>query len=182
MASNGKGNAAGAGAVYGLGFIGAIVYYISTATSFSDLRNEGTLSLGFQGKRSRINFNTTWGTERDYISRQVGGNASIDLPGRNTTVGLAYTHSFDQVCDRDNGMAMPLERRALTHADPCNKSGGFFGKVVVTFQNGRVCDIRIEQTKKLDELSANLSSASASVSNSSWTSATRTASTKGWAW
>jgi hypothetical protein len=101
---------------------------ISTATQFSDLRNEGNLALGFQGKRSHITFNTTWGTERDYISRQVGGNASIDLAGKNTTMAIAYTHSFDQVCDRDNGMAMPLERRALTHADPCNKSGGFFGK------------------------------------------------------
>jgi hypothetical protein len=101
---------------------------ISTATSFSDLRNEGTVSLGFQGKRSRIGFTGTFGTERDYISRQVGGNASIDLPGRNTTLALAYTHSFDQVCDRDNGMAMPLERRALTHADPCDKSGLVFGK------------------------------------------------------
>jgi hypothetical protein len=29
---------------------------------------------------------------------------------------------------------------------------GFFGKVTVSFQNGRVCDIKIEQTKKLDEL------------------------------
>jgi len=31
-------------------------------------------------------------------------------------------------------------------------TGGFFGKVQVSFQNGRVCDIKIEQTKKLDEL------------------------------
>jgi hypothetical protein len=31
-------------------------------------------------------------------------------------------------------------------------SGGFFGKVTVSFQNGRVCDVKIEQTKKLDEL------------------------------
>jgi hypothetical protein len=31
-------------------------------------------------------------------------------------------------------------------------SGGFFGKVVVSFQNGKVCDVRIEQTKKLEEL------------------------------
>ena len=30
--------------------------------------------------------------------------------------------------------------------------GGFFGKVVVSFQNGKVSDVRIEQTKKLDEL------------------------------
>jgi hypothetical protein len=31
-------------------------------------------------------------------------------------------------------------------------AAGFFGKVVVSFQNGRVCDVKIEQTKKLDEL------------------------------
>ena len=29
---------------------------------------------------------------------------------------------------------------------------GFYGKVVVSFQNGKPCDLRIEQTKKLDEL------------------------------
>jgi hypothetical protein len=29
---------------------------------------------------------------------------------------------------------------------------GFYGKVLVSFQNGKPCDVRIEQTKKLDEL------------------------------
>jgi len=29
---------------------------------------------------------------------------------------------------------------------------GFYGKVTVSFQNGRPCDVRIEQTHKLDEL------------------------------
>jgi hypothetical protein len=101
---------------------------VSSATSFSDLRNEGNVALGFQGRRSKIAFSATVGTERDYLSRQVGGNASIDLPGRNTTIGLAYSHSFDQVCDIDNGQAMPLERRALTHNDPCAKSYGLSGK------------------------------------------------------
>lgn len=28
----------------------------------------------------------------------------------------------------------------------------FFGKVVVSFQNGKVCDIKVEQTHKLEEL------------------------------
>ncbi len=28
----------------------------------------------------------------------------------------------------------------------------FFGKVVVSFQNGRVSDVRIEETRKLEEL------------------------------
>jgi len=100
----------------------------TAATKFSDLRNEGTLSLGFRGKRSRIVFSGTFGTERDYLSRQVGGAASIDLAGRNTTVALAYTHGFDQICNRDNGMASPLEARALTGDDPCDKPSVVLGK------------------------------------------------------
>jgi hypothetical protein len=31
-------------------------------------------------------------------------------------------------------------------------AGGFYGKVTVSFQNGKVHDVRIEQTKKLAEL------------------------------
>lgn len=99
---------------------------VSTATTFSDFRNEGTFSLGFQGKRSRIVFAGTFGTERDYISRQLGGVASIDLVGRNTTVALAYTHGEDEVCNRDNGNATPLESRALIGDDPCDKKA-FYG-------------------------------------------------------
>jgi hypothetical protein len=94
---------------------------VSSATHFSDTRHEGTLALGFKGRRSKISFSGTFGTERDYLSRQIGGDASIDLPGRNTTVDLAYSHSFDTVCDKDNGDVMPLERRALTGADKCAK-------------------------------------------------------------
>jgi len=94
---------------------------VSTATKFSDVRHEGTLNFGFQGKRSRITFSGLFGTERDYISRQIGAAASIDLPGRNTTVGLAYTHGADQVCNKDNGMATPLESRALIGDDKCDK-------------------------------------------------------------
>ena len=102
----------------------ASVYQVdttTTATPFSDVRNEGTVSLGFRGRRSRLTFSGTFGTERDYLSRQLGASASVDLPGRNTTVGLAYTHGFDQVCNKDNGMASPLEARALVGDDPCEK-------------------------------------------------------------
>lgn len=101
---------------------------VSSATTFSDLRHEGTLGIGFRGRRSRINFSATVGTERDYLTRQFGGSASVDLPGRNTTIALAYSHSFDQVCDLDNGMLSPQEAKALTGADPCDKSNGLFGK------------------------------------------------------
>ena len=101
---------------------------VSSATRFSDLRQEGTATLGFNGKRSKIAFTATTGSERDYLAHSLGGEASIDLPGRNTTVAIAYTHSFDQVCDVDNSMVMPLQRVALTGADACHKQDLVFGK------------------------------------------------------
>lgn len=101
---------------------------VTSATKFSDTRQEGTVGFGFHGRRSRIDFSATLGTERDYLSHQIGGGASIDLPGRNTTVGVAYSHSFDQVCDKDNGTLTPEETKALTGADPCDKRAGVFGK------------------------------------------------------
>ncbi len=109
----------------------SVVYQVdavSSATKFSDVRHEGTIGLGFQGKRSKLSFSATLGTERDYLSRAFGGGASIDLPGRNTTIGLSYSHSYDLVCDKDNGSATPLESHALTGSDPCAKSGVVFGK------------------------------------------------------
>jgi len=109
----------------------ATVYQVDAvtgATEFTDLRHEGKLALGFRGRRSALTFTSVVGTERDYLTRQFGGNATIDLPGRNTTVSLAYSHSFDDVCDKDNADLMPLERRALTGADPCAKSAGIIGK------------------------------------------------------
>jgi hypothetical protein len=94
---------------------------ISTATTFTDTRHEGRISLGFRGKRSVFSVAASVGTERDYESIAVLGSAAIDLPGRNTNVALTYGHNFDQVCDKDNADVGPLERHALTGADPCPK-------------------------------------------------------------
>lgn len=44
----------------------------------------------------------------------------------------------------------PIDR-LLKYLEKLNNTG-FFGKVVVSFQNGRVCDVKIEQTKKLEDL------------------------------
>jgi Protein of unknown function (DUF3570) len=94
---------------------------VSSATKFSDLRHEGRLGLGFSGKRSRVSFSASTGRERDYLSATFGGDAAVDLPGKNTTIGVSYSHGFDQVCDRDNAMATPLELRPLRGSDPCDK-------------------------------------------------------------
>jgi hypothetical protein len=31
-------------------------------------------------------------------------------------------------------------------------ASGFYGRVTVSFQNGKVCDVKTEQNRKLDEL------------------------------
>ena len=49
-----------------------------------------------------------------------------------------------------NDVRSPIER-LLRFLEKC-ASGGFFGKVTISFQSGRVCDVKVEQTKKLDEL------------------------------
>jgi hypothetical protein len=92
---------------------------VSSATEFSDTRQVGKAGLSFQGRRSRLSAAYSYGAERDYRSQSVSGGASIDLPGKNTTFAISYTHNFDQVCDLDNGTATPLERRALTGANAC---------------------------------------------------------------
>ncbi|MCG8419859.1 MAG: DUF3570 domain-containing protein [Proteobacteria bacterium] len=100
---------------------------VSTATEFDDVRHEGRLSLGFKGSRSSLIMSAGVGTERDYSSITVGASGTIDLPGRNTSLSLSYTHNFDEVCDRDNGMLGILERKPLTGVDPCEKENGLFG-------------------------------------------------------
>ena len=49
------------------------------------------------------------------------------------------------------GAATPPSERLRRFLEKLSASG-FFGKVVISFQNGHVCDVRIEQTKKLEEL------------------------------
>jgi hypothetical protein len=95
---------------------------VSTATTFSDLRHQATLGMGLKGRRSQLGIVGGFGIERDYISVTAGGVGSIDLPGKNTNLALAYTHNFEQVCDKDNGELSILAREALTGADPCDKT------------------------------------------------------------
>ena len=95
---------------------------VSSATKFDDFRNEGSLTIGLHGRRSRLAVQTSVGVERDYLSITVGGLGTIDLPGKNTTISLSYHHNFDDVCDKANGELTPLERRALIGSDPCAKN------------------------------------------------------------
>lgn len=101
---------------------------VSTATTFSDLRHQGTLGVGFAGRRAKLSLGGTVGVERDYLSLAASAAAAVDLPGKNTNLALSLSHARDQVCDKSNAELVPLERRALTGADPCGKDYGLLGK------------------------------------------------------
>jgi hypothetical protein len=92
---------------------------LSSATRFEDVRHQARLSLGFRGARSGLVLSSGAGAERDYTSVTVSATGDVDLPGRNSNLALSYSHNFDRVCDRDNGMAFALERRALSGLDDC---------------------------------------------------------------
>ena len=57
----------------------------------------------------------------------------------------------DPVVRRMSGRPASSIERLLRYLDGLAHDG-FYGKVLVSFQNGKVHDIKIEQTKKLDEL------------------------------
>lgn len=101
---------------------------VSTATPFDDIRHEGSLGLGFKGRRSSFGISGGVATERDYASMLVSLSGAIDLPGKNTNLGLAYTHNFDHVCDKENALLTVLERQPLTGLDACDKQYGIIGQ------------------------------------------------------
>ncbi len=61
---------------------------------------------------------------------------------------MSYATSDPRATDRGTHS---IDLRLLRFLEKLS-TGGFFGKVVVSFQNGKAIDVRIEQTKKLDEL------------------------------
>jgi hypothetical protein len=128
---------------------------VSTATTFDDLRHEGKLGLAFTGKQSSLGLLASIGVERDYLSLAVGGSGTVDLPGKNTTLALAYTHSFDEVCDRANTELTLLERRALEGADPCKKSV-VFGEDTFLMDNPALGRVTTWRDLQIDTVQATL--------------------------
>jgi hypothetical protein len=92
---------------------------VTAASQFSDTRHSGHAVLGMTGARSSLSAGYRYSTERDYRSHEITVTGSVDLAGKNTTFGLAYTRNIDQVCDFDNGDAEPLSRRPLSGQNPC---------------------------------------------------------------
>lgn len=118
---------------------------VSSATTFNDVRHDGNLSIGFNGRRSHLTFHGAVATESDYNSIAVGASGDIDLPGKNTNIALSYNHNFDQTCDRDNANATIFERRTLDSSSNCMKKNGIFGEDMVGVTLWR--DVTIDTTQ-----------------------------------
>ncbi|MCE9574323.1 MAG: hypothetical protein K8W52_14340 [Deltaproteobacteria bacterium] len=62
---------------------------------------------------------------------------------------IADQRATDRTRAADNGP--PSLERLHSFLDKL-AAGGFFGRVTVSFQNGKAHDVKIEQTKKLEDL------------------------------
>ena len=127
---------------------------VSTATPFSDLRHEGNLGLAFAGRRSKLAVSGAVGVERDYLSLSVGATGSVDLPGKNTNLALAYSHARDQVCDnrRSSGAVRCATNSRITNAMLVRSTPGISricpanryrssASVATTFTDRSVCPV-----------------------------------------
>ena len=103
----------------------AVVYSVdavSSATTFDDVRHVAEAGITFKGRRSSLSIGGSAGVERDYLSVTASIAATVDMPGKNTQLALSYSHNFDEVCDFDNQMVTPLERKSLSLED-CKTKG-----------------------------------------------------------
>lgn len=85
--------------VYGEG-----VDAVSGAT-FADTRHAARGGLSFDTASVTFAGSYSYGFENDYRSHTVTGSARADFAERNFSLGLAYTHNFDRVCDNPNTLA-----------------------------------------------------------------------------
>ena len=70
---------------------------------------------------------------------------------------MSYANTDPRATGRHNPLSQPAEPRRALDVRLLRfleklSAGSFFGKVVVSFQSGKVIDVRTEQTRKLEEL------------------------------
>jgi Protein of unknown function (DUF3570) len=94
---------------------------ITSATKFSDTRQESHLNIGYDRPSSGVTLGSSYGWESDYRSWSVSGTTHSDLLDHNFTLALGYTHNFDDVCDHNNTdvAGQPLQLQRLTSSAHC---------------------------------------------------------------
>jgi hypothetical protein len=94
---------------------------VSTATKFSDTRQQVRGGLGYERPTAGVAFGYSYGWESDYRTSSISGTTHSDLVDHNFTMALGYTHNFDSVCDTNNADVadQPLHYRRLTSSTGC---------------------------------------------------------------
>jgi hypothetical protein len=94
---------------------------ITSATKFSDTRQQVRGGVAYDRPTSGVAFGYSYGWESDYKSSAVSGTTHSDLLDHNFTLALAYTHNFDDVCDMNNSAvaSQPLQLQRLTSSADC---------------------------------------------------------------
>jgi hypothetical protein len=94
---------------------------VSSATKFSDTRQQVRGSLGYTRPVADVTVGYSYGWEHDYRSHALTVATRSDFADHALTLDLSFTHNFDRVCDRNNDAAVgnPLERVALVKSDHC---------------------------------------------------------------
>jgi hypothetical protein len=97
---------------------------ISSATKFSDVRHQFKAALSYDRPTTSVSLGGSYGFESDYKSVAITGATRSDLLDHNFTVGLSYTHNFDEVCDANNAPLgdQPLKLKPLTSSSHCFSS------------------------------------------------------------
>ena len=98
---------------------------VSSPTKFKDTRQLAHGGFGFESPGGGIAFALAYGTESDYKTTSLSATTHHDLYEHNFTLGLAYTHNWDQVCDANNAAAggLPLQLLPLATSEHCFQSG-----------------------------------------------------------
>jgi hypothetical protein len=94
---------------------------VTGATTFSDVRHQFHGALSYDRPTSSVSLGGSYGWESDYKSLAVTGATRSELVDHNFTVGLSYTHNFDDVCDANNANLgdQPIKLRPLTSSKTC---------------------------------------------------------------
>ena len=94
---------------------------VSSATKFSDVRQEVKGGFSFDRPTSGLAASYSYGWESDYKSHAISASTHSDLVDHNYTLGVGYTHNFDRVCDNNNAEAggFVLNLQPLTGSAHC---------------------------------------------------------------
>jgi Protein of unknown function (DUF3570) len=96
---------------------------VTAATKFSDTRHQVRGAVTYTRPTADVTLGYSYGWESDYKSSALTVTTRSDVMDHIFTLGFAYTHNFDDVCDQNNQAAAgsPLARLALVSSQDCFK-------------------------------------------------------------